>query len=100
MLVENQVGIGLTSYVLAYSQLRQHVNKVVMRSCKYGSMPLWCGPGNVHVFLLGGQSYRSKWATAQTPTAPAVSYVRIKTSIFCALNFTNIACGKWRPVTN
>ncbi len=39
--------------------------------------PLWLGPGNVHDFILDGKSYRQGKATAQAPTVPAVSGVRI-----------------------
>ncbi len=43
--------------------------------------PLWRGPGNVHDFILDGKSYRQGYATAQTPTVPAASGLRIITLI-------------------
>ncbi len=61
---------------------------------------LWCGPGNNHGFALGGNTCRSRWATAQTHYAPALSGVKITTSIYCACNLTSIECGKCNFTTN
>ncbi len=62
--------------------------------------PLWRGPGDIHGFVLDGQSYRPEWATAQTLTEPAISGVRITTLILCTCNLTTTACGRWSHATN
>ncbi len=36
---------------------------------------LWRGPGNIHGFVLGGNSYQQGWATAQTPNEAPVSNI-------------------------
>ncbi len=41
-----------------------------------------------------------KFQTTQTPTVPAVSGVRIRTSVVCMYNLTTIACGRWSLVTS
>ncbi len=59
--------------------------------------PLWCRPGNILGFILDGKSYRQGEATAQTPTVPTVSGVRITTLSLRTCNLTTIACGRWSP---
>ncbi len=63
---------------------------------------MWRGPGNVHGFALDGKPYRQGWVTAQTPTMPAVSSVRIRMPVLCTCNLTTTACGRRRvlsPIT-
>ncbi len=60
--------------------------------------PLWCGPGNIHGFVLNGKPYRQGQAAAQTPTMTAVSSVRITTLFLRTRNLTTIACGRWSLV--
>ncbi len=55
--------------------------------------PLWRGPGNIHGHILELKSNRQGKVTAQTPTVPAVSGVRITTLTLCTCNLTTIACG-------
>ncbi len=51
-------------------------------------------PGSIHGFVLDGKSYRQGEATAQTPTVPAVSGVRITTC-----NLITIVLGRWSLVS-
>ncbi len=52
---------------------------------------LWRGPGSIHGFLVVEKLDRQGWATAQTPTVPTISGVRITASSLCACNLTTIA---------
>ncbi len=60
----------------------------------------WRGPGNIHGFILDGNSYRQGLATAQTPGMSAVSGVRKTTLLLRTCNLATIACCRWRLVTN
>ncbi len=44
-------------------------------------VPLWPGPDNNHGFIMDGKSYRQGWTTARTLNEPAVSGIRITTSL-------------------
>ncbi len=62
--------------------------------------PLWRGTGNIHGFILDGKAYRQGKATAQTPTVPAVSGVRITTLLLHTCKLATIACARWSLVTD
>ncbi len=81
------------SAVIAYTNHR--ANNVYMVVS-----PLWCGPGNIHGFILDGKSYRQGKATAQTPIVPAVSGMKITTLLLRKCHLTTISCGRWSLVTN
>ncbi len=55
------LGVPLGICSLLYSHLGEQVNNVRMVVS-----PLWCGPGNIHGFILDGQGK----ANAQTLTEP------------------------------
>ncbi len=87
MLVGNRVGVNLTPCSLLDSHLREQVNSVrvvVSPVALAGQHPWMENPTN----------------KGRLELKPTVSNVRITTSIKCACNLCNIACGRWSPVTN